>query len=84
MVVEEFLCSKTLAKLPLMHQVTLVPKQQVISQQTLLYVQQQLFIAGFRANLKSHLTATLSLSILFRNLCSELGGDVTLVTGIIS
>lgn len=30
--VERFLCSETLAKPALMHQVTLVPKQQVISQ----------------------------------------------------
>lgn len=82
--VEEFLCSKTLAKPALMHQVTPVPKQQVISQHTLLYVQRQLFIAGLRANLKSHLMATLSHSILFKTLCSKPGGDVTLVTGIIS
>lgn len=67
-IVEEFLCSKTLANPALMHQVTLVPKQQVISQHTLLYVQQQLFIAGFQANLKSHQMATLSHSILFKPL----------------
>lgn len=72
--VEEFLCSKTLAKPALMHQVTLVPKQQVISQHTPRYMQQQLFIAGFRANLKSHQTATLSHSALFKPLFKAGGG----------
>lgn len=61
--VEEFLGSKTLAKPSLMHQATPVPKQQVISQHTLLYMRQQLFIAGSQTNLKSHQIATLSLSI---------------------
>lgn len=72
--IEEFLCSKTLASPALMHQVTLVPKQQVLSQHTPPYVQQKLFIAGLRANLKSHQKATLSLSTLFKPLFRARGG----------
>lgn len=68
-----------------MHEVTLVPKQQVISQHAPLFMQQkQLFIARFPGNVKSNQTGNLEPHNAVQSPNQKRRGGVTLVTAIIT